>query len=297
MDSVAPTFQDLIAGWELFRDPILVGAGAGAALGLLGVFIVLRRMVFISAALSQAAGFGVALAFFAQIHLGLGATLADPRLGALVMTLFAAGWLFQKPSGRLTREGLLGMAYLLGAAGTLMIGTRITQEAHDIQAILFGTGVLVRPSDTILVLALGGAVVALIFWWRRGFMFASFDPDGARVRGLPVSMLNVVLLGAIAVMVSICTRALGALPVFAFSVLPAVAAVTLARSPFGAMVLAVLFGIVGGGGGYLVAFFGEFPVGASQTLVCGALAVGAIALRKLAGFWQTKQAPLAPVAD
>lgn len=289
MDSVAPSLADLIAGWELFRDPILCGAGAGAALGLLGVFIVLRRMVFISAALSQAAGFGVALSFYAQIHLGLGATLADPRLGALVMTLFAAAWLYQKPSGRLTREGLLGMAYLLGAAGTLMIGTRITQEAHDIQAILFGTGVLVRPSDTAWVLGVGMTLLVLIFWWRRGFLFASFDPDGARVRGLPVTMLNVVLLGAIAVMVSICTRALGALPVFAFSVLPAVAAVTLARSPHGAMVLAVLFGIVGGGGGYLLAFFGEFPVGASQTLVCGALAIAAITLRQVAGAWQTRQ--------
>ncbi len=296
MASFAPSLQDLIAGWELFRDPILTGAGAGAALGLLGIFIVLRRMVFISAALSQAAGFGVALAFFAQIHLGMGATLADPRLGALVMTLFAAGWLYQKPAGRLTREGLLGMAYLLGAAGTLMIGTRITQEAHDIQAILFGTGVLVRPSDTVSVLALGGVIVLLVFWWRRGFLFASFDPDGARVRGLPVTLLNVVLLGAIALMVSICTRALGALPVFAFSVLPALAAVTVARSPFGAMVLAVLFGVVGGAGGYLLAFFGEFPVGASQTVVCGAIALAAIALRRLASLWQTRQASSASLA-
>lgn len=273
MDSIAPSLNDLIAGWELFRDPILCGAGAGAALGLLGIFIVLRRMVFISAALSQAAGFGVALAFFAQIHLGLSATLAEPRLGALVMTLLGATWLYRKPAGRLTHEGMLGMAYLIAAAGTLMIGTRITQEAHDIQAILFGTGVLVRASDTLLVLGVGGFLVFMIFWWRRGLLFASFDPDGARVRGLPVTLLNLALMGAIALMVSISTRALGALPVFAFSVLPAIAAIGLARSPAMAMLLATVLGALGGVGGYLLAFFGQFPVGASQTLVCAVFAL------------------------
>lgn len=273
MDSVAPSWTDLLAGWELFRDPILCGAGAGAALGLLGIFIVLRRMVFISAALSQAAGFGVALAFYAQIHLGLSAAIADPRLGALLMTVFGASWLYRKPAGRLTREGMLGMAYLIAAAGTLMLGTRITQEAHDIQAILFGTGVLVRSSDTLLVLGVGGLLIALVFWWRRGLLFASFDPDGARVRGLPVTMLNLALMGAIAVMVSISTRALGALPVFAFSVLPAIASVGLARSPHAAMLLATVLGALAGVGGYLVAFFGEFPVGASQTLTAASFAL------------------------
>lgn len=279
-DALQPLL-DFINGWELFRDPILCGMGAGAVLGMLGVFIVLRRMVFISAALSQAAGLGVALSFFAEIQLGVVATLADPRLGALVMTLLAAGLLRREPMGRLSREGLLGMAYLVGAAGTLMVGTRITQEAHDIQAILFGTGVLVRPSDTAWVLVMAGVLIALMLWWRRGLVFSSFDPDGARVRGLPVTFLSGFILVAIAFTVSIATRALGALPVFAFSVLPAMAAIAIARNPTAAMILAALFGGLGGIGGYMLAFFGDFPVGASQTVVCAALAVLAIAAGRL----------------
>lgn len=277
-DAMQPLI-DFLNGWELFRDPILCGMGAGAVLGMLGVFIVLRRMVFISAALSQAAGLGVALAFFAQIHLGMAAGLADPRLGALVMTLLAAGLLRREPKGRLSREGLLGMAYLVGAAGTLMVGTRITQEAHDIQAILFGTGVLVRPSDTAWVLVTAGVLIALMVWWRRGLVFSSFDPDGAKVRGLPVTFLGGFILVSIAFTVSIATRALGALPVFAFSVLPAMAAISLARNPTAAMLLAALFGALGGIGGYMLAFFGDFPVGASQTVFCALLAVLAIAAR------------------
>ncbi|MNL44741.1 High-affinity zinc uptake system membrane protein ZnuB [compost metagenome] len=174
------------------------------------------------------------------------------------------------------------MAYLVGGAGTLMVGTRITQEAHDIQAILFGTGVLVRPSDTTWVLVTALVLIALMLWWRRGLVFASFDPDGAKVRGLPVTFLGGFILVAIAFTVSIATRALGALPVFAFSVLPAMAAIALARNPTAAMILAALFGALGGLGGYLLAFFGDFPVGASQTVFCALLAVLALAARALA---------------
>ena len=80
-------------------------------------------------------------------------------------------------------------------------------------------------------------VFALVFWWRRGLIFASFDPDGARVRGLPTTLLSFAILGAIALTVSIATRALGALPVFAFSILPAIAAIALASSPTSALIL------------------------------------------------------------
>src|SRR5206468_12324584 len=54
-----PTFNDFFAAWDLFRDPVFAAMIAGATLGYLGVYIVLRRMVFVSAALSQAAGLGV----------------------------------------------------------------------------------------------------------------------------------------------------------------------------------------------------------------------------------------------
>lgn len=275
------SFSDFFANWQLFRDPILCGMGAGAALGVLGVFIVLKRMVFISAALSQAAGLGVAISFFAQIHLGLVGWLVDPKLGALLMTLIAALLLYREPKVPLTREGLLGMAYLVGMSGTLLVGTRITQESHDISAILFGTGVLVRPADTRWILAVGGMLLVWLFWWRRGLLFATFNPEGARVRELPVALLNLLLMAAIALMVSISTRALGALPVFAFSVLPAIAAISLAATPAGAMLMALLFGAFAGFGGYLVAFFGEFPVGASQTVMAALLAVGALIARRL----------------
>ena len=73
MADSAPSFSEFMQGWELgiYREPIYCGVLAGLLLGYLGVYVVLRRMVFITTAVSQAAGLGVALAFFAQIHLAL----------------------------------------------------------------------------------------------------------------------------------------------------------------------------------------------------------------------------------
>ena len=284
MGEATPSLALLLDSWELFRDPILVGAVAGAVLGYLGVFIVLRRMVFVSAALSQAAGLGVGLAFYAQTHWSLPPLAADPTAWAVALTLVTTWALAWNGRRLITREGLLALFYLVGGSGALLVGTRISQEAHDIQAILFGTGVLVGPSDTAWVLGVGLVVLALQLWWRRGLLFASLDPEGARVRRLPTRLLDAVLLVSVAVLVSVSTRALGALPVFAFSVLPALAAVAVAPSPSVALALAAVVGLVAGVGGYLLAFFAEFPVGAAQTFVAAvavalALGVGAIARR------------------
>lgn len=275
----APSLSLLLESWELFRDPVLVSGVAGAVLGYLGVYIVLRRMVFVAAALAQTAGLGVALAFWVHLYVGHTLAAADPRLWAIVLTLFVT-WLlsFENPK-LISREGLLALAYLLGGGGALLVGSKITQEAHDIQAILFGTGVLVGPDDVAWVFGAGAVILAVQLWGRRGFLFASLDPEGARVRGLPVSALDAVLMISIALLVSIATHALGALPVFAFSVLPALAAVTLSRSPGAALAIATTLGLVSGVGGYLLAFFAQLPVGASQTCLAGALVVLALLVR------------------
>src|SRR5262249_43474116 len=91
MDPTTPplTLHDFFAAWELFRDPVWAGVVAGATLGYLGVYIVLRRMVFVSAALSQAAGLGVATAFYVQILFSMTGLFGDPFAYAIAFTLLA----------------------------------------------------------------------------------------------------------------------------------------------------------------------------------------------------------------
>lgn len=282
MDPAAPplTIHDFFASWELFRDPVLAGVIAGATLGYLGVYIVLRRMVFVSAALSQSAGLGVAVAFYAQIALGATGVLGDPLAGAVALTIATMLLLLRQGGERwLSRESVLGAVYLIGGAGTLLVGTKIQQEAHDIETILFGAAVLVTPEDLAKLEVVGAASLVLQIVLGRGFRFVSFDPDGARIRGLPVRALDAALFLCIAGVVSVATRVLGALPVFAFSVLPAMAALLVAPNVGVALALGGALGAIAGAGGYVVAFLYTWPVGASEAAVAAAMVLAMMAIR------------------
>jgi zinc transport system permease protein len=250
---------------------------AGAVLGLLSVYIVLRRMVFVSASVTQAAGLGVALAFFAQIFLSLP---VEPALGAALLALLASLlFVFDMEGLRLTRESVLGLVFAFTGGAAVMVGDRISQEAHDIQSILFGSAVLVRPLDLKLVAIVGAAVTVINAWWYRGLTFANFDPITARVQGLPVTILQAVLLVSVGAMIGVSARALGALPVFAFSTLPAVAALV-PGLPMGlTFVLAAAIGLVSGVGGYMLAYFFEFPVGPTQSVLAAGIAAVAVTAR------------------
>ena len=277
----APTWAEFVEGLEIFIDPILCGGAAGLVLGYLGVYVVLRRMVFVSAAITHSAGLGVACSFYGQIHLGLG-LLASPVLGAFIFGMGSTLLLAVRPERMgLTKESLIGLTFIFASGAALLVGDRISQESHDIHSIIFGTAVLVSRQDLYTVLGVGAAVLALHLWLRRGLVFASFDPDGARVQGLPVRALDFLLLLSIGLMVSVTTRALGAMPVFAFSVLPAMTALSLTRRLGPALLVASSMGLTAAVLGYVASFFLRFPVGATQTVVATAFAVVAMVLGRL----------------
>ena len=271
MLEAAPTLDQFMDGWELFADPALTGAAMGMTLGVVGVYVVVRHLVFLSATLSQAASLGVALSFLGR-GLGLPAWLISPTLGAAVVSLGAVS-LFARPLRRphARDDATLGLLYLVGAAGTLAVGTRVVQDLADSQTLLFGTAVAVLPEDVHLVLWTCAGVLALHAWWWRGFVATSTDLTGARVRQLPVRLIDLTLSVTLALSVSVCTRVLGALPAFAFSVLPALGALRLAANVPQALLWAGGLGAVIGFSGYLVAFLWSLPVGASQALVGAAL--------------------------
>ena len=276
-----PTWHDFVDSWALYRDPVVCGVVAGAVLGMLGVFVVLRRAVFVTAAVSQSAALGVALAFLLGIHLGF---RPPPVVCAFALALAATAALARRSrSNRLPREAIVGLLYVGASALAVLVGDRIAQEAEDITAILFGTAVLVRPQDLLAVLAVSALVTVALAALYRGLVFAGFDPDGARIQGLPVARIELALWTLVALEVSVTTRAIGALPVFAFSVLPAMAALRISNRLPHVVAFAGLAGALSGGLGYLSAFMLRFPVGAAGASVAAllfALAVVGARLRR-----------------
>jgi len=264
----------LIESPDLLGPPLLTGAVAGLVLGWIGVYVVLRRMVFVSAAIAQSAAAGVGLALL--LHRLYGWPV-PPLLGAGLATALASLLFTSDPTRlRITRESLLGLAYVGSGASALLIGDRLGEEAQEISGLLFGNAVLVRDLDMALIVGAGALSLGLHLWLRRGLIFLAADPEGAKAQGLPTRLLEFTLFATLGLMVALSTRALGALPVFAFCVLPAMAALPLAPSAGAALALAALFGALAGGGGYLAAFSWDLTVGAAQTLTAVAVVVAAL---------------------
>jgi zinc transport system permease protein len=305
--NASASWQELFANLPIFKDAIITGGLAGALLGFIGVHVVLRRMVFASSAIAQAAALGVALSFWVPIvvdpirhaagHQGAGAHLVssllfEPVIWAVAASLLATLVFIANPVRlHLTRESLLGLVFLASGAGAVIVGDRITQEAHDLSAILFGSAVVVQPADLVLVTAATvGLLCGHLRLWRA-LIFVGYDPTGARVQGVPVRRLNAFLFLSIGLAVALCTRALGALPVFAFSVLPAMAALALTSRMSAVFLLATLFGAVSGVAGYAVSFRAELPVGATQTALAAGFVGAAMVARFLAVRLRPRAAP------
>ena len=270
-------FADFWAGRELWREPMIAGVLAGAILGYIGVFIVLKRMVFVSAALSEISGVGVAFAFYVGAVAGIDPHShgdipipLDPTWFSLAFACLAAGLYSLRPGHRkLTTETIVGLGYIISSALVLAIlnSPRIAQEAHAVGDILFGNAVTVPRSQiaALAVAAISVVIVHVLFF--KELVFVSYDPETALVQGIGVLRYELVLNLATAVVISVATRAVGALPVFAFTVIPAAAALMLTERLRNTILLAVAIGIVAAAAGYYMSWIEQLPTGATMVVV------------------------------
>lgn len=253
--------------WELFWPAITAALLAAALCGLLGFFVVARRVAFVSAALGQLSGLSVAFGFFLGSFFGLDPhketpLFLDPVVLALVISaLVAAALAYVSRVERTTPESTVAFVYLGAAALALIVlaSPRIVQEAHEVGDLLFGNTVAVRPEHLVelaVVAAVVGISVLVLF---KDLVFISFDREMARTLGLPVTGLELWLHLCIGVSVAVATRAIGALPVFGFLVLPTGAALLISVSTRKVVVLSMVGAIVAALAGFYISYRSGIP--------------------------------------
>lgn len=274
--------KEFLDSYFLWRDPMIVGAVSGAVCGFLGVYVVLRRIIFVSAALTQISSFGVALSFYLEgFALGAMSVFIHPFVLSIVFTSIAAVFFAAKRDfARISQEGVIGFGYLIASGAVIIIGDRITKGAHDIADILFGSAVVVDPRDVYIIPAVALAAFIIHFVFFKDFVFVSFDEDTARLFKYPVRTLNAVILLTIAVVVAVSTRALGALPVFAFLALPPLTSLLLTEKLKLVFVISVIIGVLSATLGYFFSFILSIPTGASMTVCASVFFILGIAWRE-----------------
>lgn len=276
--------------WFLWRDPMAVALMAAALCAFVGVYMVLKRVVFVPAALSQMSGVGVALAFFLASVMGIDAHAAPAWLNPLWYSIafaVAGGALFSLNLShrRVAGETVIGLGYLIASACVILIlnSPRVTQEAHEVDVLLYGNAVAVPPEQILIMAITSAGVLAIHAIFGKEFVFTTFDPEMARTLGIPTRRWNLLLFFTVAMAISVSTRAIGALPVFGFMVIPPAVGLLLGGRLWSVFAISVGVALAGAAFGYYASFRWSLPTGASMVVTAALFLIPGLLRLKLKG--------------
>jgi len=245
--------------YDFMRRAFVAVAIVGVAGGVLGTYVVLRGIAFLSDAIAHAAFPGVVIAFLLDRSYFLG--------GAAFGLLTALGIGAVSQNRRVREETAIGVFFAAAfALGVVLISTRRSYTS-DLTAFLFGQVLAVSETDIALSLAFGGATVAAALLLRRQLTAIAFDREMAQAMGLPVLLLDMLLYALVTLAVVIALRAVGNVLAVAMLVTSAATARLLTDRLLPMMALAALVGAAGGVIGLYISYHADLAAGGLIVLV------------------------------
>jgi len=260
--------------YEFMQYALIAGLLSSVACGIIGVYVVVKRIVFISG--------GVAHASFGGIGLGYLVGGISPIVGAALFALASAlGMGLVTRKTKLPEDTSIGIMWATGMAlGIIFIGLS-PGYAPDLFSYLFGNILLVSFSDLILMLVLDAIIVLIVVALYKEFLALSFDEEFGTVVGLPVEKLYLLLLCMVALTVVLLIRVVGIILVIALLTIPATLARQFTYDLRKMMFLAILFGMVFSVGGLWISYETDLASGATIVLLGAATLLAYLGISKL----------------
>src|SRR5574341_646009 len=192
-----------ILSYGFMQRALLAGLMIATIAPIIGVFLVLRRLSLIADTLSHVALAGVAAGLLVKTY---------PVAGALAAALIGAVGIERlRTSGRLFGEAALAVFLSGGFAVAVVLISLARGFNVDLFSYLFGAITAVQPRDLWVILGLGVTVLAAVATFYKELFVITFDEEGARVQGVPVDALNLLLTVLVALTVVVAMRVVGIL--------------------------------------------------------------------------------------
>ncbi|MBE0431344.1 MAG: metal ABC transporter permease [Dehalococcoidia bacterium] len=259
--------------YEFMRNALMAGVLAAVACGVIGVYVVVKKVVFISGGIAHASFGGIGLGYFLGIN---------PIIGALFFSLasgLAIGAIITRT--RIAADTAIGILWAVGMAlGVAFIGLT-PGYAPDLMSYLFGSILTVPFSDVLLMLALVAVIIAVVVALYKEYLILSFDEEYAMAVGMPVARLYFLLLAMIALTVVVLIQVVGMILVIALLTFPAAMARQFTHNMKTMMVLSVLFGLLFTLGGLWLSYMLKLPSGATIVLFGGVVLAASLGLSRL----------------
>jgi zinc transport system permease protein len=262
------------------RLALFSGLLASIAFGIIGTYVVARRITYIAGAISHCVLGGIGAGLFLQNAMGI--TWFGPLTGAIVAALAAAiiiGLVSLRANQR--EDTAIGALWSIGMAiGLLFIAK--TPGYLEPMSYLFGNILLISEADLWLVLVLDALVVGTATLFYHQFLAVCFDEEYARLRGIRTDIFYLLLLCLTALTVVLLVRVVGIVMVIALLTLPAAVAGNFARSLGQMMVLATVCSMVFISSGLAVSYSHDLPSGPTIIVLSGLVYLGVIAWKRFA---------------
>ncbi len=266
-----PSLLDALA-YDFVRHAILAGVLAAILCGVIGPFVVVKRLAFIGGGISHAAFGGLGLCFF----LGL-----NPIWGAIGVSLLFAILLGLVDTEKVrSQDALIGVLWAAGVAVGIVFIAKTPGYAPNLMTYLFGNILLVTRTDVWITFGLSTAVLATVALFYKGLVAVAFDEVFARVQGAPVRFLRTLLLVLMALTVVILIQVVGIILVIALLTIPPVIALMLCRDLKWVILTSVGLGVAMTLAGLWISYEADLPSGPAIILLGTAVLLAVYAARR-----------------
>lgn len=244
---------------EFMRQAIAIGLSLGILGAVVGSYLILQQMGMMSEVISHAVLPGIAIAFFLEINIVIGAFIAGVLSALVVMGIQKRSRIKVDAAMALTLSSFLAM-------GVILI-TILKTNQISLNEILFGDILGVTSADVWRTVIITVAILGLTKLFYKELEFYTFDPLGAKACGLPVNLLYFGLICAITLTIVASMQTVGVLLVMSLLVGPAITAYLLVKELSHMMCLGSIIGMISSVGGMYSSYYFDLPSGAAIVIM------------------------------
>jgi len=252
--------------------PTAMGAGILIAVccSFLGTLVVLKRLVFIGATLSQTAACGIAAAFFYHLH---------PFLGAVVFNLAAVTLLaLSTEEERVPRDAVMAMVFILTSSLSVLLVSKTAEGLDEVHSLLYGDLIITSSADLHVLLWVLVPLTVLVLLFFRPLLYTFVDRDEAKILGIRVRFWELFFYYILGIVVSGASKVAGMLLVFCYLVIPAMTALMVSNRLRDAIAISILLAVFSTLFGFYFSYVHDFPtnqvIAVTSCLMLGVVLAG-----------------------
>ncbi len=272
--------EQLFSAGSIVQLAVLAGMIASISFGVVGTYVVARRISYIAAAIAHSVLGGIGGAVWLQHQLGW--EWFHPMLGAVIAAIASAlviGWVSLYWKER--EDTIISAVWSVGMSSGFLFLYFTPGFKGNLESFLLGNILYISTTDVWIMLLLGAIVVGLSIFFYNQLMAVCFDDEFARLRGVNVTVFFFMLLIVTGLSVVLLVQLAGIILAIALIVLPAATGLQVTRKLWHAMVVAVGLAMVFTSGGVGLSYVKELPAGPSIILLAATGYFGVLFWKKL----------------